>query len=162
MYSFDCVLEGVKYTVFIFSTFIGHSQPYTPHNPISLDEAYSPERKTFYLAWYSDVDKVNKIYFLEKYWIRSNKIPIPDNIKPKAGRSYYSVKNTPEGIQIGSEIDEKKTIDMSIFYTSLLDAKGNYMESYIIKKGLMDKYSYSYKQNSVLDNVKSEVFDLPD
>jgi hypothetical protein len=51
---------------------------------------------------------------------------------------------------------------MSIFYTSLIDAKGNYLESYIIKKGLMDKYSYRYKKNSVLDNVKSEVFDLPD
>ena len=67
MYSFDCVLEGVKYTVFIFSTFIGHFQPFTPYDPIDLGEAYAPERRAFYLAWYSNSDKVKKLYFLEKY-----------------------------------------------------------------------------------------------
>ena len=64
MYDFEQVLEGIKYSVFFFSTFTGHFHPFTPNEPIDLEEMYSPQRRSYYLAWYIDDEPeptVNKV-----------------------------------------------------------------------------------------------------
>lgn len=162
MYSFEYALDGIKYTVFLFSTFTGHFHPFTPYNPIDVDQAFSQERKTFYLAWYAgdrsvQQNEINlknaKLYFFEKYWlVFARQEPLKAH-RQEAGRYFHSVKEVGGAIVIGPEIVPMEAIKSNLLYTYKVDDKMEIVESNIVKKGLMDKYSYTYKSAGAMEKV---------
>jgi len=104
MYNFDQVLDGIKYSVFFFSTFTGHFHPFTPHKPIDLEEMYNPQRRAYYLAWYVNEDPSSgttsapKLRYLEKFWIRFSDYPPPENKELIQGSYFYAIRREATGI----------------------------------------------------------------
>jgi hypothetical protein len=174
MYDFEQVLEGIKYSVFFFSTFTGHFHPFTPNEPIDLEEMYSPQRRSYYLAWYIDdepeptVNKVGvkktdpKLMYLEKYWIRFYDFPAPEGMASQPGTYFYLIRQDNTGVKLESPIDAKTSLSKNEFYMYRINEKGNLIGSWTVRRGLMDKYSYTYKPGGALEDVKVEVLDLPE
>lgn len=168
MYNFVQVLEGIKYSVFFFSTFTGHIHPFTPQKPIDLEEMYNPQRRAYYLAWYindeSDPAVKNsdpKLIYLEKFWIRFSSFPTPENAASQPGTYFHSIRRENAGIKLELPIEAKATLSKNEFYMYRINEKGDLIGSWIVRRGLMDKYSYTYKPNGALEDVKVEVLDLP-
>jgi hypothetical protein len=169
MYNFEQVLEGIKYSVFFFSTFTGHIHPFTPQKPIDLEEMYNPQRRAYYLAWYinDESDSAAKksgprLVYLEKFWIRFSNFPAPENTASQPGTYFHSIRRDNTAIKLELPIEAKASLSENEFYMYRVNEKGDLTGSWIVRRGLMDKYSYTYKPNGVLEDVKVEVLDLPD
>lgn len=172
MYSFNQVIEGMQFTVFFVSTFTGHTHPFTPYNPIDINEAYSANRKTFYQAWYkgSTPEKAGpkglpsspKLYYLEKYWLVFHEAEPPTNHCKEEGRYFHSAKETKQGFEMGGAIEPITTTTVDLFYSYVVNKKGAVVESNYIRKHLIDKYSYSYGSNGLYESVKTEMNVIPE
>lgn len=162
MYGFEYVLDGIRYSIFIFSTFTGHFHPFTPQDPIDVDETFSMDRKTFYLAWYTGEKNTDKkaaplkeakLIFLEKYWltfIRQSPLQSP---RQEQGRYFHTAKEANGSIVIGQEIKPVEAIQSSLLYTYKVNEKNEVIESNLVRKTLLDKYSYTYKPSGSMDKV---------
>lgn len=174
MYNFEQVLEGIKYSVFFFSTFTGHFHPFTPHKPIDLEEMYNVQRRTYYLAWYISSEseptatKIGakktdpKLMYLEKYWIRFYDFPAPSDRKSRPGTYFHAIRSETVEPKLGPPIDAKASLLKNEFFMYRVNEKGDLIGSWIVRRGLMDKYSYAYKPEGILEDVKVDVFDLPE
>lgn len=172
MYSFNQVIEGMQFTLFFFSSFTGHTHPFTPHKPIDINEAYSVNRKTFYQAWYkgSISEKPGpkglpgspNLYCLEKYWLTFHDAEPPADRSREEGRYFRSAKETKQGFEIGGAIEPITTMTLGLFYSYVVNHKGVVVESNYINKHLVDKYLYSYDSNGLYESVTVEMNDIPE
>ena len=65
-------------------------------------------------------------------------------------------------MKLESPIDAKTSLSKNEFYMYRINEKGNLIGSWTVRRGLMDKYSYTYKPGGALEDVKVEVLDLPE
>jgi len=63
---------------------------------------------------------------------------------------------------LGNRIDAEGSLLKNEFYMYRINGKGDLVASWIVRRGLMDKYSYKYKPSGALDDVKVEVLELPE
>lgn len=93
------------------------------------------------------------MHFLEKYWLISTPHSPLSVHKLDQGRYFHTVKVTNGSVVIGPEIAPQEAIQSSLLYTYKVNEKKEVVESSVVKKGLMDKYSYTYKLSGVMDKV---------
>lgn len=162
MYSITSIVEGIKYSVYFFASFSGHFHPFTPVKPLTIDEAYNSKERTFYLAWYSESKEGLRLDFFEKYWLQFDEIDEIDNINKPEGIYYFEVELKEGGYVVGNEISARATIDGHIFYKYIVNKNGKAIESFIVRKKLIDKYIYTYKPSGVLDDTEIILNDIPE
>lgn len=103
-----------------------------------------------------------KLMYLEKFWIRFSDFPALEYVESQPGTYFHSVRRDNSGIKLELRIDAEATLSTNEFYMYRINEKGDLIGSWIVRRGLMDKYSYSYKPGGALEDVKVEVLDLPE
>lgn len=162
MYTIDAFLDGIKYTVYFFSTFSGFSHPYTPEKPLSTDEIFLPDRKTFYQAWYRDIGSEPRLVILEKFWLTFEPAPQTYDAKKASGRYFNATQKVNNEWVIGQYFNVSELRAFDSFFTYTVDEQSKVTQANFVTKTLIDRYQYKYTADGLFESVDIEINDLPE
>jgi hypothetical protein len=172
MYSFDALLEGVKYTVYLFSTFGGIIQPFTPQEPITAEEIYTRNfvkylGTSYIQAWYVEEKDGPRMMILKKIFLIAE--PFDKTLLPKIttpGPHYYRIYKNGSDIKVGNEITAMDTINEIHFLRIVINAQGMVDSSLRVYNDAYHINKYNYDDRGVLQDwkveAKKELEKIPD
>lgn len=166
IYSVTVFADGIKYAVYFFGTFSGHFHPYTPTDPLQIDEIHvgieKHGRTVYYQGWYSDTPKGPRLDKLLKYRLYKGPIEIDIKLSNLPGVYYHRIENVNRVWKIREPLPPEAVVQQQNYFRYVVNKDGEVEFAYRIYATLMFSFIYTYKQNGALDKVKDIVHDFPE
>lgn len=166
MYSFNIVEQGIVYTVYFFSTFSGHFQPYTPEHPLEFNDIYRAltqyDAKPYYQGWYTETPKGPRLERLVKYWLM--KVDYTGEFEQTAipGTYYRRMEKVDGKWQAKEIITPDVVLKQEHYLRYVINDEGKLESKWHVFSMIMDSYKYNYNPNGTLKNTDTTVNEIPE
>ncbi len=167
MYSFETVLEGIKYTVYFFGGFTGIIQPFTPENPITSEEIYKHvvrQNGTVYVqGWYTESKNGPRLDILKKVFLVAEPFELA-HLPSKLPGTYYHrlVKGSSGVVGVGEQISALDSVHEKHFLRHVVDKDGELESALHIYNNAWDIYYYKYNEAGGMVDKQIEIKDAPE
>jgi len=167
IYSVIEVVNGIKYTVFFFASFSGHFHPWTPINPLHIDEVGSKGlvehgKSVYYQAWYSDTSKGPRLDKLIKYSLYRGPIDVDIKLTNIPGVYYHSIEKVNGAWKIREPLPPEMVVKQNNYFRYVVNKDGGVIFAFRIFATPMWKVEYTYKSNGALEKASNISFEVPD
>lgn len=167
VYSVTAFADGIKYTVYFFGSFSGHFHPWTPIDPLHVDE-FSKEisskhgKSVYYQGWYTDGPKGPRLYKLLKYRLYRGPIKVDIQNTARPGVYYHRIEKVNGVWKIREPLLPEEVVWNENYFRYVVNKNGEIESAYRVYATLMWSYTYTYKSNGALDKAVTNVNDVPE
>ncbi len=165
-YSITVFTSGIKYTVFFFASFSGHFHPWTPIEPLEIDDIHAGLEKysnvPYYQGWYSDSSNGANLDKLIKYNLYRGPINIDIELCKVPGVYYHRLEKVDGEWKIGVLLTKEMLIEQENYFRYVVNKSGKVEFAYRIYATPVWRVEYAYKENGALNNVINLPFDFPE
>lgn len=166
IYSVTTFANGIKYTVFFFAGFAGHFHPWTPTDPLQIDEIHigiDKYGKTVYCqGWYSDSPRGPRLDKLQKYMLYKAPIKVDIPLSKQPGVYFHRLEKVGGVWKIKEPLTPEALIQQQNYFRYVVNKEGEVEFAYRIHAALMWSVEYKYKENGALDKVIDKAYDTPE
>ncbi|MCP4494615.1 MAG: hypothetical protein GY820_46040 [Gammaproteobacteria bacterium] len=161
MYSFETVLEGVKYTVYLFTGFTGIIQPFTPENPIMAEEVYRTidkyQEAVYTQGWYVETKNGPRLDILKKVFLLAEPFEMKDKASKRPGVYFHRLVKCYSEVEIGQAITALESIHEMHFLRYVVDEQGELRSALHVYNNAYDKHTYQYNEAGRMIDRKREI-----
>lgn len=162
MYSFETILEGVKYTVYLFASFTGIIQPFTPEYPITAEDIFTgnivKNSGTNYVqAWYSETRDGPRLDMIKTVHLEAKVFEIEPLPSSSPGTHYYRLYDKGNHVTLGEEMNVMDAVHENNYLRYVVDQEGKLISSLHILIDEYDIHRYKYNERGVLIKRKRDI-----
>ena len=165
MYSITTIIDGIKYTVCFFASFTGMTHPYTPIDPLELDQIHMGLDKyddvPYYQGWYSESEKGQRLQRFYKFLLLKSKMELNFNVETVPGVYYHRLEKVNGDWLVNDSILPEEILNQKHYLRYVVNEKGELVLADHIYSSLKASYFYTYSKNGAMKNVDSKAYETP-